>query len=188
MTLANQITLSRIVLAFFLFLFTWMPHFWSHLLALAVFVVASFTDWVDGLIARKTGTISSFGAIADPIADKILVAGALMAFGVVPGLGIPLWAVFGILVPEFLVQGLRVLAALQKKVLAAQHWGKWKMGIQSVCVLFILLVLNLKAVWKSYPVFLHELPYYLTLLMLLVTWASGVFYLYRYRQILKQSW
>ncbi|MBI4052019.1 MAG: CDP-diacylglycerol--glycerol-3-phosphate 3-phosphatidyltransferase [Elusimicrobia bacterium] len=188
MTLPNQITVSRIFLALLLFLLTLLPHLWSRLFALAVFIVAAFTDWVDGFIARKMGSTSSFGAVVDPIADKILVAAALIAFGIIPELGIPLWAVFLIIVREFFVLGLRMLAALQKKVLVAESWGKLKMSIQSVSVLVILVLINLRSFYRNVPDFFMLLPYYLTLLILVVTWASGLYYLYRHRDILTHSW
>src|SRR5258706_9385431 len=131
MTLANQLTLARACLGIVTFACLWADEPYYYPIALLLYVLGTITDWIDGYIARKTHSVSPFGAIADPIADKVLVIGALIAFLRIHQLRIPNWAVFLIVVRELVVGGLRTLAAIQGKILSAEQWGKWKMGVQS---------------------------------------------------------
>lgn len=189
MTLANQLTLARAFLGMLTFVCVWIggPIFFE--LALALFVAATITDWVDGYIARKTHSVSPFGAIADPIADKVLIIGALIAFLRVRHLGIQHWAVFLIIVREMAILGLRTLAAVQGRLLSAEMWGKWKMGVQSGSVLAILVYLVLRDSWKvPMPEWMQPVPQLLVLLTLFVTWASAVRYLRQNRGLLRKSW
>ncbi len=187
MNLANQLTMLRIVLALAMFaaLMQSRPSF--HLAAFLLFLAAMVTDWIDGYVARATGTISPFGKVADPIADKILVLGALLALIRTRDLEIPLWGVFLIIARELLIGGVRVLAGAQGKVLAAERWGKWKMGVQSGSVLAMLGVLVLGELWGA-PSWLLRLPYYLTLLCVLAAWSSAFFYFRQSRKMLENSW
>ena len=189
MTLANQLTLARGVMGILTFgcLWTGRPGYFE--LALVLYLAATVTDWIDGYIARMTHSVSPFGAIADPIADKVLVIGALIAFLRIHRLDIPAWAVFLIIVRELAILGLRTLAAIQGKLLSAELWGKWKMGIQSGCVLAILAFLVLRDAWHlSMPEWAHALPRTLVLVTLFVTWASALRYLRDNRGLLRKSW
>ena len=143
MTLANKITLTRAALSILMFLFILMPFGWARLTATLIFIVAASTDWVDGKIARETNTVTPFGAIVDPFVDKILVAAALFAFVGIRELDVPIWAVFFILLRELMISTLRVIAALEGKVMAAERWGKFKTVIQMVAVGTIFFVLDL---------------------------------------------
>jgi CDP-diacylglycerol--glycerol-3-phosphate 3-phosphatidyltransferase len=187
MNLANQLTVGRILLAVatFLALLGRSPD--AHALALALFLAAVVTDWIDGWIARATHTISAFGKIADPIADKILVLGGLLAL-TRAHLGIPLWAIFLIIARELLMGGLRALAGAQGKVLSAERWGKWSMATQSVAVLLILVLLNARERLNDVPDVLHMAPYYLTLLCAAVAWLSMYMYYRQSRRMLEKSW
>ena len=139
MNLPNKITMARVIL---------IPVFLAALLspifaepanryaAMAIFVIASLSDFLDGYIARKYKLITNFGKFADPLADKLLVSAALVAF---VQLGqIAAWVAVLIISREFIISGLREIAALGGKVLAASYWGKFKTASQMVMVIFLL--------------------------------------------------
>ena len=121
MTTASKITLARVAL---------IPAFMALLLlncnwlALAVFIIASLTDFVDGYIARHCNQVSDFGKFLDPLADKLLVTAAMLIF--VQWGRMPAWVVMIVLTREFAVSGLRMVAASGGKVLAAGWSGKIK--------------------------------------------------------------
>lgn len=204
MTLANRITLARIGLTFVFLALLVLPSFWSRVAAFLLYLLATSTDWVDGFIARRTGTESAFGAMADPLADKLLVAAAFIVFLGIKDLGVPAWAVFLIVAREFLIMGLRSLAAVRGTTLRAERWGKWKMGIQSACVCLILLVLVVRTALRKFPFtlkpyhgtwraweidqFIASWPWTLTIVAAVSALASGVWYLWRYRDLLTSSW
>lgn len=189
MTLANKLTLVRAALGMVTFACVWKQTPSSIAWAWGLYVAATVTDWIDGWIARKTHSISPFGALADPIADKVLVIGTLIAFLRTRNLFIPHWAVFLIVVRELVIGGLRALAGTQGKLLAAERWGKWKMGIQSGCVLAILTLLLLQDTFRApLPPWTHSLPATLTYLCVLVTWGSAALYLHQNWRLLQKSW
>ena len=188
MNLANQLTMARIIMALAMFLALMHSSPVWHIAALGLYVAALVTDWVDGYVARLTNTISAFGKIADPIADKILVLGALIALIERRALDIPLWGVFLIVARDLLMGGVRTLAAVQGKVMAAEKWGKWKMGVQSVSVLLMLAILVVTENVPSAPAWLSRLPYHLTVLCVAVTWASAYFYYRQSRRMIESSW
>lgn len=112
-------------------------------LAVGVFIIASFTDYVDGFLARRFGAVSDFGKLLDPLADKMLVATALiMMLGLradsdgAPWLPAPL--VVLIIIREFWVTGIRAMAAKNGLIVAASSGGKVKSGLQMVAVVFLL--------------------------------------------------
>lgn len=187
MNLANKLTMLRFVLAIAMFLALLTEERGFHIAALVLFLGALITDWIDGYVARKTNTISAFGKVADPIADKILILGAFIALLNDRKLGIPLWGVFLILARELLIGGIRTLATSQGKVPAAEKWGKWKMGIQSTSVALMLLILVLKD-WGFAPPWLIVMPYPLTVLCVIVAWQSAYLYLRQSKGLLEKSW
>jgi CDP-diacylglycerol--glycerol-3-phosphate 3-phosphatidyltransferase len=131
MNLPNKLTLLRIVLVPVCMALMLTGHFY---IALGVFIVASITDFLDGYIARKNNLVTSFGKIMDPLADKILVFGALLCF---LQLGfINSWCVAIILAREFFVTGMRVVAVDKGKVIAASWWGRVKTNVQMFAVMF----------------------------------------------------
>ncbi|HBL18804.1 MAG: CDP-diacylglycerol--glycerol-3-phosphate 3-phosphatidyltransferase [Elusimicrobia bacterium GWA2_69_24] len=189
MTFANKLTLGRVVLALLTFGCLWVRSPALYAAALVFYALAAITDWVDGWIARRTHSVSPFGVLADPIADKILIIGALIAFVRDPLVDVPSWAVFIIIVRELLIGGIRALAALQGVVIAADRGGKWKMAVQSVSVLFIILLL----VWRTQggaeaAPWLDRLPYPLTVLSMVVSLLSGGQYAYNARHMIRKSW
>jgi len=137
--LPNQLTVSRLVLTgvFLALILTGIP--FSETLALVVFVVASLTDALDGRIARQRKLITNFGILMDPLADKILICSAFIAF---VELGqIRAWMVVLIVARELAITGLRLLAASQNLVLAAEGFGKHKTISQMVAIIAILLLI-----------------------------------------------
>ena len=145
MNLPNKLTVLRMVLIpfmMFFYLATFIPHGIGKIVALVIFVVAALTDLLDGKIARKYNLVTNLGKFLDPIADKILTASALfmlMADGTIPA---P-WGVIVvtiIIAREFMVSALRLIAASQGTVLAADIWGKAKTMVQMIALPILLLV------------------------------------------------
>ncbi len=199
MTLANKITLTRAALSIVMFIFILLPFAWARFTATLIFIVAASTDWVDGKIARETNTITPFGAIVDPFVDKILVAAALFAFVGIRELDVPIWAVFFILLRELMISTLRVIAALEGKVMAAERWGKFKTVIQMVAVGTIFFVLDLyhlthilkgnaQVVCQIMFNTLRQIPYAITAIAAVITWVSAISYLRNNWELLRKSW
>lgn len=134
MTTANKITILRIILIpVFLVLAYQGQMYW----ALAVYIIACISDFVDGYIARHYNQISNFGKFMDPLADKMLVLAAMCFFienGQMPG-----WAVALVLLREFAVSGMRLVAVEQNKVIAAAMSGKVKTASTMVCLCLMML-------------------------------------------------
>ncbi|HVE11989.1 MAG TPA: CDP-diacylglycerol--glycerol-3-phosphate 3-phosphatidyltransferase [Elusimicrobiota bacterium] len=189
MTLANKLTLTRLALAVVAFLCLWSQSHPLYAAAFVLYLAAVITDAVDGYVARVNDEVSAFGALVDPLADKILVLGALIAFIPMPEVEVPNWAVFAIVARELMVGTLRALAAASGKILSANRWGKWTMILQSVAILVILgtTVIDLYAPWPM-PRWMDRLSYPLVSLCALVSLASGVQYLYEGRALLRRSW
>lgn len=122
----------------FVLLFEFKALGYNYVSAFFIFAIASITDWLDGHLARKYDLVSDFGKLMDPLADKILVMAALICF-VGDGLT-PSWVVILILAREFLVTSLRLLAAAQGVVLAADKWGKYKTATTMVWICYGLLM------------------------------------------------
>lgn len=139
MNLPNKLTLMRIGLVPFYIFFLLMPgipHHW--LIALVIFAAASYTDHLDGKIARKYNLITDFGKFADPLADKIMIVAALACF---LQLGLTDAVVLTVIISrEFMVTALRLVASAKGKVVAANAWGKAKTISQIVAVLLIMLM------------------------------------------------
>ena len=199
MTLANKITLTRAAMSIVMFLFILWPTAWARFVATLIFIIAASTDWVDGKIARETNTITPFGAIVDPFVDKILVAAAFFAFVGIRELDVPIWAVFFILLRELMISTLRVIAALEGKVMAAERWGKFKTVIQLTAIgtiFFVLDVYHLIFLFQGTAskvclilfVTLHKVPYAITAIAAIITWISAISYLRNNWDLLKKSW
>ena len=137
MNTANKLTMLRVALipVFMLILYLQIP--FANYVALAVFIVASATDWLDGYIARSRHQVTNFGKFMDPLADKCLVLSAMVWFveiGHMPG-----WALLIVLVREFGVSGLRMIAADNGRVIAAGWSGKVKTASTMVCLCLMFL-------------------------------------------------
>ena len=187
MTWANRLTMLRVVLAVAVFFALLAEGATWHILAFALFLAAIVTDWLDGWLARRTGTTSPFGKVADPIADKILVLGTFIALIRTKDLDIPLWAVFLMIARELLIGGVRVLAGAQGKVLAAERGGKVKMFVQSVAVLVLVAAVCLQDLGRA-PAGLLKVAGPLTILCALLSLSSLWTYLRQYRGMLEKSW
>lgn len=199
MTLANKITLMRAALSIVMFLFILLPYGWARITATLIFILAASTDWVDGKIARQTNTITPFGAIVDPFVDKILVVAAFFAFVGIKELDVPIWAVFFILLRELMISTLRVIAALEGKVMAAERWGKFKTVIQMTAIGTIFFVLDVyhlshlvsgsaQEFFQITFLTLQKVPYAITAIAAVITWISAVSYLKNNWDLLKKSW
>ncbi len=138
MNLPNKLTVLRMILVpFFVLAILWpFPH--HFLVALALFGAASYTDHLDGKLARKNNQITDFGKFMDPLADKILVISALVCF---VSLNLcDVWLVLLIIAREFMVTSIRLVAAGKGSVIAANNWGKVKTVSQIVAICVILLL------------------------------------------------
>ena len=132
MNLPNQLTLLRILLSVIFVVLLSLDVTNAYAWSLLVFLVASFTDFLDGYLARKHNLVTDFGKLMDPLADKILVAAALVLL--VEDSLLPAWFVIVILLREFLVTGVRMLALQSQAVIAADRWGKLKTIFQIILI------------------------------------------------------
>ena len=164
MNLPNKLTILRIILIipFVLFMILGQGEGWMKWAALAIFVIASLTDTLDGYIARKYHLITDFGKFMDPLADKILVMSAmilLVEFG-----RLPAWIVIIILAREFAVSGFRLIASDNGLVIAASWWGKVKTVTQMIMV--ILMIADLPA---PYPHIITDIVMYAALALTVIS-------------------
>ena len=174
MNLPNILSISRAVCipVIVVLLYTGDPA--CRIAAGIVFVVACLTDFLDGKIARKYNLVTDFGKFIDPVADKLLVLTTMIML--VHLRMMEAWIVIVILCRELAVDGLRMVAVGQGKVIAAGPLGKWKTACQMVLIT-VMLILNL-SVWESWPVTA------LMILAVLLTIGSAVDYFVRNRSVL----
>lgn len=159
MNLPNKLTLSRLMLTGVYVGCFYLP--WENAVSLAmlIFGIASATDYFDGQIARARGIVTNFGKLFDPLADKILVAAAFVMLschqGIPADLRMPAWITILILAREFFVTGIRLVAAGQGAVLAAEKLGKHKMFWQIVTVIYFMMRQAATEPWFAFmrPVF-----------------------------------
>ncbi len=139
----NLLSLSRLVATAAIFVLVLFNTSWAYLIATVLFVLASITDFFDGYLARRYKVVSSFGVFLDLTADKVFVSTILIAL-VQVGL-VPAWIVVIIVAREFLVTGLRSMAAAKGKVIPAGIWGKQKTLITMIAMGALLLAKGLGA-------------------------------------------
>ena len=133
MNLPNKLTIFRVILIpFFVVLLLFDITAYDKWIALAIFIVASLTDFLDGHIARKYNLVTNFGKFMDPLADKLLVCSAMICM--VELSRIPAWVVIIIIAREFIISGFRLVASDNGVVIAASYWGKFKTTFQMVMV------------------------------------------------------
>ncbi len=138
MNVPNQLTVSRFVLTLAFLVAVFVDFRWHETFSLLLFGAASLTDYFDGRIARRDKLITNFGILMDPLADKILVCSAFIAF---VGLKwMPAWMAVIVVARELAITGLRLLAASKNLVLAAERYGKHKTISQIVAILSILVL------------------------------------------------
>ena len=140
MNLPNKLTLLRIILipAFMVVLYWGFPG--ANYVALGIFILASLTDMLDGKIARKYNLVTDFGKFADPLADKMLVTAAMLWFVEIGRM--PAWALLLVIVREFAVSGLRMIASDKGRVIAAGWSGKVKTASTMVCIVLMFLPIS----------------------------------------------
>ena len=133
MNLPNKLTIFRVMLIpFFVVLLLFDITAYDKWIALAIFIVASLTDFLDGYIARKYNLVTNFGKFMDPLADKLLVCSAMICL--VELARIPAWVVIVIIAREFIISGFRLVASDNGVVIAASYWGKFKTTFQIVMI------------------------------------------------------
>lgn len=136
MNLPNKLTMLRVIMIPFFIVFLLIPITpYDKWIALAIFILASLTDLLDGKIARKYNLVTNFGKFMDPLADKLLVCSALICLIELDK--IPAWMVIIIIAREFIISGFRLVASDNGVVIAASYWGKFKTTFQmaAVCLL-----------------------------------------------------
>ena len=179
MNLPNRLTLFRVILIPFFVFFLLAPYFtgYGNYIAVAVFIVASITDFLDGHIARKRNLVTNFGKFMDPLADKLLVCSALICLIELDQL--PAWIVIIIIAREFIISGFRLIASDNGVVIAASYWGKFKTTFQMLMV--IVLILDI-----PHPVF-YWLGVILTYVSLALTVISLIDYIVKNKNVLQDK-
>lgn len=186
MNLPNKLTLLRVILVPFFLLFLLVDQIPLHgLWALLIFTAASVTDALDGHIARSRGLITDFGKFLDPVADKVLVFAALIAF-VELGLASSA-AVVIMMAREFLVSSMRMVAASKGRVIAAGKSGKVKTAVTMVSIVAILLLMALGDLVTGMTVSLPAVSNLLIWICGVITVYSGVEYLVQNKDVFTGS-
>lgn len=139
MNTPNKLTVGRMIMVPFLvlFLLTGWGGEANRYISLAIFVIASVTDWFDGYLARKHHLVTNFGKFMDPLADRLLVCSAMICLIELERL--PAWIVIIIIAREFIISGFRLIAAENGIVIAANYWGKFKTVSQMIMIILLLL-------------------------------------------------
>lgn len=189
MNLPNKLTILRIALVPIFMLFLFSSGVLAKVLALVAFIFASLTDLLDGYIAKKYNMVTDFGRLMDPIADKILVLSAFLAF--VELELIPAWMVVIIIFREAIVIGLRVLALTKGKVIAADDGGKQKMVSQVLSIFAVLFFLIFREAGSDVFGFWNydiegiykDAIFVLMAITTLLTLISGMSYLLKNREV-----
>lgn len=189
----NIITLSRVPALFVVVILLFVKLPWAATAAFVVFVIGGISDWLDGYLARRFKIVSNFGKLMDALTDKVLVVGLMIAMLVVPMPGepeplLPNWTVFLVLLifgREFLVTGLRLVAASQGRVLAAEKTGKIKTVLQLVSVAVLLLAHAMAVDFPSDPksLLVQIIGLWLFIGAAVLTVLSGAGYLVKYWDI-----
>jgi len=195
MNLPNQLTTARFFLTgiFVVALSTNWP--FHVTVGLIVFVIAGVTDYLDGSIARSRNLVTDFGKLMDPLADKIMVAAAFICL--VPLQAIPPWVAILVIAREFLITGLRLLAAGKGTILPSERLGKHKTAWQIITVIFFLLLLSLQE-WQGAGIISSTLldpiafllPYggrVIIAVTLGLTVTSGFRYLWKHRSLIDSA-
>ncbi len=185
MNLPNKLTLLRMIAVPIFVLLAYLAKFNTtmYIWALIVFLLAALTDWFDGYLARRDGIVTKFGILMDPLADKLLVSAAMICF--VDMAIVPAWVVIVVISREFLVTSIRLVAASDGKVIAADKMGKYKTAVQMI---WICLGIFLSAfVLPLAVVNILEIIYNILMVMvLLLTVISGLNYVMQNKDCFSQ--
>ncbi len=179
MNLPNKLTILRIVIIplFVLFLYVDIGDNMNSYIAALLFIVASLTDLLDGKIARKYNLVTNFGKFMDPLADKLLVCSALIALVDIEKLAG--WIVIIIIARDFIINGLRVLAADNGIVIAASYWGKLKTTCQMIMIVLLIVDLDIP--------YMYVINNFFVYIALILTIISLFDYIYKNYKVLMKS-
>ena len=179
MNLPNKLTIFRVILIPFFVFFMLAPYFPDNgkYIAVAIFIIASLTDMLDGKIARKYNIVTNFGKFMDPLADKLLVCSAMICLVATGQLAS--WIVIIIISREFIISGFRLIAADNGIVIAASYWGKFKTVFQMLMI--IVLILDIQNAG------FQVLGVILTYVALILTVVSLIDYIVKNKQVLKEQ-
>ena len=192
MILPNQLTVLRIILTPVFFVLFLAEDPLLKQISLGVYIIAALTDWYDGWLARKFNYITTWGKFWDPLADKILTSAAFTAFVILKI--IPLWMVIIIISRDFLITGLRAYADYKGHSFPASYYAKWKTFIQMSFLYYLLLVyVGEKTIQiysgneKIFSILMNQTLIYFTMLIItIITFHSGVTYIYHSRKLIKK--
>ena len=185
MNLPNKLTVARFILTGVFLVIFFNPFKYGDTIALVLFATASLTDYFDGKIARRDNLITNFGILMDPLADKVLICSAFIAF---VGRDImPAWMVVIIVARELAITGLRLLAAAKNLVIAAEKYGKHKTVSQIIATISVLVLVSYPE-WGKWaePVFSWWVPTFTRFALwisVILTGTSGILYLWRNRAL-----
>lgn len=179
MNLPNKLTIFRVILIPFFVVFLLAPDFtgYNNYIAVAIFIIASITDLLDGKIARKYHLVTNFGKFMDPLADKLLVSAAMICL--IQTGKLAAWIVIIIISREFIISGFRLIASDNGIVIAASYWGKFKTTFQMLMVIVLILDIQLP--------FFQILGVVLTYAALILTVVSLVDYIVKNKDVLKEQ-
>ena len=179
MNLPNKLTIMRVILIPFFVFFLLSPYFpaYGNYIAVAIFIVASLTDMLDGKIARKYNLVTNFGKFMDPLADKLLVCSAMICLIELDRLAA--WIVIVIIAREFIISGFRLVASDNGVVIAASYWGKFKTTFQMLIVIVLILDIQMP--------FFQILGTVLTYVALILTVVSLIDYIVKNKDVLKDQ-
>ncbi|MDD6037904.1 MAG: CDP-diacylglycerol--glycerol-3-phosphate 3-phosphatidyltransferase [bacterium] len=178
MNLPNKLTIMRVILIpFMVFFLLWPVVPYSNYIAVAIFIIASLTDLLDGKIARKYNLVTNFGKFMDPLADKLLVCSALICL--VASDQLAAWIVIVIICREFIISGFRLVAADNHVVIAASYWGKFKTTFQMLMIIVLILDFPGNA--------FHYLGVALTWIAVALTIISLIDYLVKNKDVLREQ-
>lgn len=176
MNLPNKLTMFRVILIPFFIVFLLVPITpYDKWIALAIFIIASLTDLLDGKIARKYNLVTNFGKFMDPLADKLLVCSALICL--IETDKIPAWMVIIIIAREFVISGFRLIASDNGVVIAASYWGKFKTTFQMIAV--CLMIADIAAIQLVTDI--------VTWIAVILTVVSLVDYLIKNKDVMRET-
>ena len=174
MNTPNRLTLLRIVLIPVFVVFALLRAQWAQYVALLIYILACITDMLDGRIARARNLVTNFGKFADPIADKLLVMAALVVL--VASGRMPAWVCIVMLAREFIISGLRLVAAGNGRVIAAGKLGKLKTVFQMSATIALMLLVPVtgKALLGCFGVVLANVLMYIATVLTIVSGAEYI--------------
>jgi CDP-diacylglycerol--glycerol-3-phosphate 3-phosphatidyltransferase len=205
MNLPNKLTLARFFCVPIFMAFLYIENPYTLFLALLIFVGAGITDLCDGYLARKHNLVTPLGVFLDPLADKLIITAALISFVEIPAISISAWMVVLIVGREFVVTGLRALAASQGQIVAADDGGKWKTAVQTATIVTTLVILIVNAgflhfqgismasfesdiTWRGeWAKILRWTPYWMVFITMLVSLVTGVGYLRKHKHLFRNA-